>query len=71
VERRHDVHVGVTRFDRATLRVQARSALVKLGFKSAEASAAIEAAAAELHGDATFERVLRTALAHCPRRKAG
>ncbi len=70
-DRRHDAHVGVSRLDRATLRVQARDALVKLGFKPAEASAAVDAARARLATDVNLELLLRTALAHCPNKTRG
>jgi Holliday junction resolvasome RuvABC DNA-binding subunit len=67
VERRHDpecAHVGATRFDRAAMRVQARSALVALGFTPAAARAAIDAAAARLGTDVSLEHLLRIAKGH-------
>ena len=51
----------------ATIRVQARDALVGLGFRSREASTAVDAALAEAGTSASIEVLLRAALQHCPK----
>ena len=61
------VHVGATRLDAAVLRVQARDALVGLGWKPAIARAAVDEACAHVDATATIETVIREALRRCPR----
>jgi 5-methylcytosine-specific restriction endonuclease McrA len=54
------------RFAEIARRTQARDALVRLGWKSAIAVAAVDAARASIPDDASLEVLLREALRHCP-----
>ncbi len=68
VTRVHDTmaHVGqASRLDRATILVEARTALVTLGYKKQEAAAAVTAAQAHVGGDATLDVLIREALRRC------
>ena len=68
VERRHEarVHVGApSQLDRVTLRVQAKAALVQLGYKKLVAAAAVEAANVHVGAEVTLERLIREALRRC------
>ncbi|MGE0872891.1 MAG: HNH endonuclease [Kofleriaceae bacterium] len=56
---------GPSALDRAALQVDARRALITLGFKAPEASAAVAAALAQVGHGATLEQVLREALRRC------
>ena len=64
------VHVGAARLDAAVIRVQARDALVGLGWKPAIARAAVDEACAHVDATATIETVIREALRRCPRSSA-
>ena len=64
------VHVGAARLDAAVYRVQARDALVGLGWKPAIARAAVDEACAHVDATATIETVIREALRRCPRSTA-
>ena len=56
-------HVGApTQLQRATMRVEAKAAIVKLGFKRAEAASAVEAANQHLGPEITLEHLIREAL---------
>jgi len=52
--------------DHAIARVEARTALVTMGWKPAIARAALDAAASHVGPDAPLEVWVRTALRHCP-----
>jgi len=58
---------GAVRLDAAVVRVQAREALVGLGWKAAIARAAVDEACAHVGATATIEVVIREALRRCPR----
>jgi len=58
---------GAVRLDAAVVRVQARDALVGLGWKAAIARAAVDEACAHVGATATIEDVIREALRRCPR----
>jgi hypothetical protein len=58
-----------TKLEVATVRAQARDALLKLGWTPAIARAAIEAACARVGADLSIESLLREAVRHCPRPK--
>lgn len=60
------VHVGAARLSAAVIRVQARDALVGLGWKPAIARAAVDEACAHVDATATIETVIREALRRCP-----
>jgi hypothetical protein len=56
-------HMGQpSKLDRAVILVDARTALVTLGYKKHEAAAAVDDAASQLGGDVTLEVVIREAL---------
>jgi hypothetical protein len=55
-----------SRLDLAVLRVEARAALIQLGWKPAIAQAAVAAALAALGADATLERLIFESLRRCP-----
>ncbi len=68
VTRVHDTmaHVGQpSRLDRATIPVEARTALVTLGYKKHEAAAAVAAARAHIGGDVALDVLIREALRRC------
>ena len=72
VTRRHEIgaHVsGPSRLDQVTMLVEAKSALVKLGYKRPEAAAAVEAARASVSGDVTLDVLIREALKRCMKPK--
>ncbi|MGE0872956.1 MAG: hypothetical protein AB7P03_30675 [Kofleriaceae bacterium] len=54
--------------DLAELQIDARRALIKLGFKSREASTAVSAAMAHVGHEPTLEQLLREALRRCSNR---
>jgi hypothetical protein len=58
--------LGATRLDAAVVRAQARDALVRLGWKSAVARAAVDAAMSHAGPVASLEVVIREALKRCP-----
>ena len=65
-------HVGRERsrqstFDAAAMRVQARDALVALGWKPAIARSAVDEAASHVGRDAPIEQLVRESLRRCPR----
>jgi hypothetical protein len=66
VTRAHPVaHVGqASKLDRATISVEARAALVTLGYKKHEAAAAVDAALVHVGGDA-LDVLIREALRRC------
>ena len=67
VTRVHDpmAHVGqASNLDRATISVEARTALVTLGYKKHEAAAAVDAALVHVGGDA-LDVLIREALRRC------
>ncbi|MBA3394826.1 MAG: HNH endonuclease, partial [Deltaproteobacteria bacterium] len=68
VTRVHDTmaHVGQpSRLDRATFLIEARTALVTLGYKKHEAAAAVAAAQAHVGGDVALDALIREALRRC------
>ena len=71
--RRHDpsAHVDArsAKLDRAAQRIQARRALVDLGFKMSEAAGAIDAAHAAIGVDVSLELLVREARRRCPKPK--
>jgi hypothetical protein len=59
-------HVGApSEFAKTSMRVDAKTALVTLGYKKHEAAAAVEAAYAHVGGDVSLERLIREALRRC------
>lgn len=60
-------HVGHSKLADAAILVEARTALVGLGFKRHEAVTAIEAARQDLGPSITLEAILREALRRCPK----
>lgn len=62
---------AASQYDHVSVVVQAKSALVNLGFKASIATAAIAAATTELGTNVTLEPFIRAALRHCPRGIAG
>ena len=62
-------HVGHSKLDQATMLVEARMALVTLGYKKHEAASAVDAAHTHAGTGATLEVVIREALRRC--RKPG
>ena len=65
-KRRDGAHVGApSQLAIATMRVEARSALVKLGYTPSIASAAVQAAYAPVGVEVTLERLVREALRRC------
>ena len=59
-------HVG-RRPEITEVQAQARQALVGLGFKPAEARAAVDQACQQVAADAPVEELIRAALCHCPK----
>jgi hypothetical protein len=69
-ERRHEPETRVSggaKLDRVTMDVDVRVALVKLGFKTHEARAAIDAARSHVGPNVSVELLLREALKRCPK----
>jgi hypothetical protein len=65
-KRRDGAHVGApSQFAIAAMRVEARAALVQLGYTKAAAAAAVEAARAHVGVEVTLERLIREALRRC------
>jgi hypothetical protein len=60
-------HVGHSKLDHSVMLVEARTALVGLGFKRPEAAAAIDAASQSVGPTVTLETIIREALRRCPK----
>ena len=62
---------GTTKLDMAILGVEAKRALVGLGWKATIAQAAVAAAAANVSGGVTLEKLIMEALQRCPKPVVG
>ena len=61
------VRTGRSSIEAATIRAQAKDALIGLGWKPAQSRAAIDAAIADLGDDLGLEVLIREALRRCPK----